>query len=967
MTKYDLNLRDYWRVIKKRKFIVIFTFLAMALFSFISAIVTSPTPLYKTSASVKIEKTVVASGLYDQSFFTAGNIETEATIIKSYFLQEMVAKKMGLIPKDAPPEEVRNNSQYINTIMDLKNKIETEQDGVSSLINIIVTSTDPKFAQNLANTVAQVYKDQHMLNLNRKAIESRKFIEDQLAIVKAKLSNSEELVKDFREKNKLITVEGESSRLAAQLASLQSTYDKDVGLYQQVIQMVRLMRGAEDRPLASDKVFSFSGATTSYNSLNDRLVQLMLQKDMLLVSYTENFPQVKEIKKQIQEVLRAMKSQLSAQERALLSEMGFLKKQIKVLDEEIRGIPEKGLDLTRLERNASVEREVYTLLEKKYQEALIQEAVKIEEVQIVKPALVPKIPINPPKTGVNTILGMIIGLILGIVFAFLIETFDTSIAAIEEIEAFLETRVLGIIPYFKIDEIRDALKDGLSVGIDEDTIRRHFRLIAHFMPTSTLTENYRALRTNFNFLTIEKDIKTVVFTSTYPGEGKTSVTTNLAITMAQSGRKVLLVDGDFRRPVISKTFGIEPVPGLTDVILGNYEWRSVVRSITDLMMGKMTVEDVTKTPGLDNLYILTSGTIAPNPSELIGSKSVAELIKAFRLEYDVVLIDAPPVLAATDATIWSSLVDGVIMVYQVGRAARGSLKRAKTQLDNVNAQILGIVLNGLKAEISPDFTYHDKYYYYGHYGRQKRSKKTALWEKFSSLLKGNVLLNVKEEISEKWKTLRGERNREPERLKAGENNIQKTSTLKKIILIISLIFLILGILFQLGYIKASMFAINPFSGEQILKKEKIIPQKKALQENNTALPDKIKIETSAIKFPGSSLGQSAIQQNLSPKQPAAALDMNKAPKETKNKPYSIQITVLSDRKDVDKLISDLKEKGMEAYWEKISIQGKGPLHRIFIGHFEDKEMAMVYMKKKGIQESYPDSIIKKASSDINNQ
>jgi len=171
MTKYDLNLRDYWRVIKKRKFIVIFTFLAMALFSFISAIVTSPTPLYKTSASVKIEKTVVASGLYDQSIFTSGNLETEAAIIKSYFLQEMVAKKMGLIPKDAPPEEVRNNSQYINTIMDLKNKIETEQDGVSSLINIIVTSTDPKFAQNLANTVAQVYKDQHMLNLNRKAIE----------------------------------------------------------------------------------------------------------------------------------------------------------------------------------------------------------------------------------------------------------------------------------------------------------------------------------------------------------------------------------------------------------------------------------------------------------------------------------------------------------------------------------------------------------------------------------------------------------------------------------------------------------------------------------------------------------------------------------------------------------------------------------------------------------------------------
>ena len=182
--------------------------------------------------------------------------------------------------------------------------------------------------------------------------------------------------------------------------------------------------------------------------------------------------------------------------------------------------------------------------------------------------------------------------------------------------------------------------------------------------------------------------------------------------MAQAGNKVLLIDGDFRRPVISKIFGIPSLPGLTDVILGNYKWRDVVRSITDLMMGKMTMEEIMVTPGLDNLYIMTCGTIAPNPSELVSTKINTDVINESHEEYDFVIIDAPPVLAATDAAIWGTKADGVIIVYQVGKIARGALKRAKAQIDNVKARIIGVVLNGLKAEISPDYEYHDKYYYY---------------------------------------------------------------------------------------------------------------------------------------------------------------------------------------------------------------------------------------------------------------
>ena len=181
MTKYDLSLRDYWRIIKKRKLIIIFTFLAMTIFSFISATLTKPVPIYKTSATIKFERAQPIPGMFQGYGYgtSTGSIETQAAMIKSYFIIELVAKKLGFIPADMTPEGVRNSPQYINVILDLKNKVETEQDGTSNMINVVTTSNDPKFAQRLANTVAQAYREQHTLDVNKKAIESKKFIENQ--------------------------------------------------------------------------------------------------------------------------------------------------------------------------------------------------------------------------------------------------------------------------------------------------------------------------------------------------------------------------------------------------------------------------------------------------------------------------------------------------------------------------------------------------------------------------------------------------------------------------------------------------------------------------------------------------------------------------------------------------------------------------------------------------------------------
>jgi capsular exopolysaccharide synthesis family protein len=744
MAVYDLNIRDYWRIIKKRKVIVLFTFLAMASFSFISSTLTRPAPIYQTSASIKFEREQPHwQGFYNPRG-SLSELNAEAAVIKSYFIMELVARKLNLIPVEVSAEDIQNNPHYINVIMDLKGKVDTEQDSISNTIEVIVTSHDPVFAKELANAVVQVYREQHSLEVNRKIIDEKRFIESQRAFLLDKLTQAEEAVKNFREENQRLTADPAAGFLMTQYDRLMELYEQKKTVLERENLILRLLSDAGDKPMGSDKVFYYEGMSGGYKALADQLVQLLLQRDMLLLNYTDNFPRVVEIKSQIREAVKSMRAQLLSDIAVLAKDVADIQLKMDEKKGLIDRAPETNLELVRLERGRAIAQELYTLIEKRYQEALIADVKKTDEVKIVKPALEQRIPINPAKVGTNVAMGMIVGLVLGVVFAFLVETFDTSIGAVEEIEEFLGTRVLGIIPYLKFKDIVSSLSgtaENLN-DMDEKTARRHFQLISHYMPTSTLAENYRALRTNFNFMMGDKEAKAAVITSTYQGEGKTSVAVNLAIATAQLGHKVLLIDGDFRRPVVAKIFGLESKPGFTDVILGNYKWNDVVRSMSDLIIGEMGIDDVTRTPGLENLFILASGTKADSPAELIGARVTGEIMREMRDAYDFVIVDAPPVLAATDATVWSSRTDVVMIVYQVGKVARGALRRAKAQLDHVKAQMLGIILNGMKVELSPDFTARDKYNYYYGYGDKQKHQGRA--DKLLSLLPEGLIDKIKD-------------------------------------------------------------------------------------------------------------------------------------------------------------------------------------------------------------------------------
>lgn len=229
-----------------------------------------------------------------------------------------------------------------------------------------------------------------------------------------------------------------------------------------------------------------------------------------------------------------------------------------------------------------------------------------------------------------------------------------------------------------------------------------FNFIVEKNPKSPVAESYRTLRTNIQFSTFDKEIQTIVVTSAAPGEGKSTTIGNLAIVMAQSGKKVLLIDCDLRKPSIHKKFRITNQAGLTNILLYDVDPFDIFHKHSD------------------NLYILTTGQLPPNPAEVIASKKLKGFIEKIKDEFDYILIDSPPLIAVTDAQILSRLCDGTILVVSSGEAERETVKRAKDLLNKVNANIIGVVLNKLELKTRKGYGY---YYYYGEEERKGRRVK----------------------------------------------------------------------------------------------------------------------------------------------------------------------------------------------------------------------------------------------------
>ena len=626
MPQYELNLRDYWQIIIKRRAVLstIFSFVLLGSILYTRTLA----PLYKASATIMIRQfQSVGTLLLELTGSPIGDpMLSYARSINSLTILEEAVRQLGIAGIDPDPEEVTKIASSLQGAVDTRIEPDT------NIIVITATLQDRVLTAKLANKIAEVFISENLKENSKQARKTREFIEGQLSDLEKKLMGSEDVLKQFKEKEA-------PSGIA-------------VGLQQ-------------------------------------KLSVLETEKSKLTKIYTERHPDIININEQIEEIRFQMKD-----------------------------LPETELNYARLMREVEINDAIYRELKAKLESARIAESEKVEDVSLVEPALAPNLPVSPKK-AFNYLLGALIGLMLGLTGAFLSEQLDTSIGTIEDVEDFLQLPALGIIPYLRVKEDRKGIRRFLPKKLEGKEKLSHLRkqLVVHYSSTSPIFESYRMLRTNIQNEVKKEEAKgkTIMISSSGPEEGKSITISNLAIAMAQGNLRTLLIDADMRRSVIHNLFGLKRDPGLSNILRGVSKPEDAIKTFADILMGEMGFDEALKLPGLDNLSILTSGSLPSLPSELLSSSDTAALLEKLKERFDLILIDSPPVLAVADATILSSRVDAVILVYRVGKTARSALARAKTQLVDSGAQVKGVVLNNISPELEMRYGYHYHYKYYGKY------------------------------------------------------------------------------------------------------------------------------------------------------------------------------------------------------------------------------------------------------------
>jgi len=704
MAQYELNVIDYWLIVKKRKYLILLAAGLVVLFTFLFSELFKPSPLYEASARVKFDRTsTVAQQLIESmSFSNANDLNSQTEFIRGFPVMERVAMELERVPANASPQE-KKSASYLNTVYNLGQEIMTKREGDTNIIRITATSDQPEMAEKTANSVANAYRLENIMTRNRLVMESRRFVEEQLAGLEKQLNDAEEALRVFREREGQVFLNDEARAALETFTKLEEQHNE-----------VMRKRAEGERQISvlnrSDAVIGNQTGrifTEEQNALltilNQRLLDLIQERNTLLINYTIDHPQVREQQKKIDNVKAEMLLELRAKLKTMQDREATLLEQRDRYRTRYLQFPRAAIEMSRLERDVRVNADLLASLKSKYQELQIKSAERIEEVTIVAPAIVPTAPINSPNTGLNLMVGSLMGIFLGIVIAFAREAFDTSIGTIEGVEEFLKVPVLGVIPQFNSKEMEEAARAALPADASALDVENFSKLICLINPKSVLSESLRSLRTNIQFASMDRKVKSILFTSAGLGEGKSTCVTNLAITLAQEGQRVLLVDADLRRPIVHQRLGLDRVPGLADALVGSTSWRSHVRSATDLMLGPMGADRVMNTPGLDNLHVLTSGSEVGNPNEFLNMNKIKTLVNEMNEEYDLVLFDTPPILPVTDAVAFSSRVDGTILVYQVGRIGRNALKRAKFLLGHAQANVMGIVLTNVKSEVTTDY------------------------------------------------------------------------------------------------------------------------------------------------------------------------------------------------------------------------------------------------------------------------
>jgi capsular exopolysaccharide synthesis family protein len=747
------SLLSYWRVLRKRRWTVV-TVLAV-LFTLVLVGTLRETPIYQSGALLEIEKEnpniLSVQELFQLETVSDTYLETEYKILESDTLARQVITqlRLDLLPEfnpkanraltdagvfagqTAPPDPLAVE-RALGVFQD---RLSVEPVKLSRLVAIRFESSDPELAARIVNALAEADIDENLRVRWDATQRASEWLTKQLDDLKGRLEISENQMQAYAQANGLLYLQDdkgtEENIVDERLRQLQEELTR--------AQADRYQKESLYRLVQAGQIDSLPGVADNklIEDLTEQLTDVQKQEAQLETTFTADYPKVQELKNQEDKITSVITrerqraaDQLTNDYQAAVRREDLVQQAFSDQQKDADQIASRSVQYNILKREVDTNRQLYEGLLERLKETGVSAGLKASNIRVVDEAVAPRKAARP-NLPLNLALALVLGLGLGVGGAFLQEHLDNSLKSSEDIERYLGLPALGLIPsveslngqrsgvYGLPDRGVAAAGNGSAANGSaaahgngdnghsrsaDGAAKSWYRIAGGIEPPAALGEAFRGLRTSVLLSSADQPPRTLLVSSARPSEGKTTVSVNLAISLAQLNQRVLLIDGDMRRPSIRKALGLANGLGLVSYLTGQKDWRAAVIP-----------------SGIENLDALVCGPVPPNPAELLSADRMRSMLDQARGEYQFVVVDSPPLLNVSDSRILATLVEGVILVVKGGVTPRELAQRAQSYAEDVGANLIGVVLNNVDVRSGDDYYRYYRYDYYGEDEKPERS------------------------------------------------------------------------------------------------------------------------------------------------------------------------------------------------------------------------------------------------------
>jgi capsular exopolysaccharide synthesis family protein len=662
-------------------------------------------PIYESTATVDVDRQAPSEVVgQDSTRSSAPNdadqfLATQVKLIQSDGVLRPVAEQFHLLDREGQlkrmsPEKAQETAQAPVTLSRLK----VTRPPNTYLLLISYRSPDPGLAADVANAIANSYLA-HTYDIRiRSSASLSTFMEKQLDELRAKMEKSGLALAQFEKDLDVINPEEKTNILSSRLLQLNTEYT--------TAQAERVQKEAAWNAMKSGSLEAVQVSSQGQDlaKLSDSLNQARQRFALVKATYGSTHPEYRKAASEVAEVERQFEStrsniaeRIAVEYREALNREQMLQKTVAETKAEWDRVNSRSFEYQQLKREADADKTLYDELIRKIREADINAGFQNNNIRIADVARPPLGPVFP-NIKLNLILAFLFSTLLAVGAALLQDTLDTTLRDPKEASRFLGTDVIGTMPVDRLAAQLPRAVAPVTAGAIVPKPHQGGKGKNYYRSTSDFEESVRTIRNTILLSDFEGRLRSIVITSAAPSEGKSTIACHLAIANADRGKKTLLVDGDLRRPSIHAKFGLTTREGFSNVLTGELPWQDVV----------LPVE------GRPNLSILPAGLGSHRAADLIGPR-LATLLDEFAKEYDLVILDSPPLLGFAECLQMATAADGVLLVSRAGETRRGAVAEVISVLNRLRANVIGVVLNQVSQNTSSDGYSYYGYYHYGHY------------------------------------------------------------------------------------------------------------------------------------------------------------------------------------------------------------------------------------------------------------